>query len=47
MIPLQGKVDGKTGLVPSNYVDVIEDVAFYDIEDDVQSSVSCLIDTVW
>ena len=37
--PWQGKVDGNTGLVPANYIRVIEDVAVYDTEDDIQSSV--------
>ena len=37
--PWQGKVDGNTGLVPANYIRVIEDVAVFDTEDDIQSSV--------
>ena len=37
--PWQGKVDGDTGLVPANYINVIEDVPVYDAEDDIQSSV--------
>lgn len=34
----EGKVDSNTGLVPANYIRVIEDVAVFDAEDDVQSS---------
>ena len=39
--PWQGEVNGDTGLVPANYIRIIEDVPVYDAEDDIQSSVGC------